>query len=66
MGEQNTAATILAVTNLVNTYGPQIISLIMEIRKSDGSIETIDVLKKAESQFQANIDQADNALGGKP
>jgi len=53
----------LAIANMVNSHGPQIVSLIMKIRKTDGEESTIDLLESAGSKFEANIAKAKEALG---
>jgi hypothetical protein len=63
MGELNTAAVILGAVDMINTYGPQIVALVMEIQHPDGTRETVDVLEHAKSKFQDSVDKAEEALG---
>lgn len=58
------AETALAIANLINTYGPQIVSLVMRIKTDRGDEKTIDLLAEAGAQFDANIRQAEDALRG--
>jgi len=56
------AEKALLIANLLNTYGPKIVALVMKIRKDNGEEETIDLLESAGSKFRENIEQAQEAL----
>jgi len=48
----------LALVNLLNVAAPGIASLILLIRRKDGTISVAALLDEADAQFDANIQQA--------
>jgi hypothetical protein len=56
----------LAIVSLINAATPGIASLIMLIKRNDGSVSVITLLDEADSQFDANIKQASDWLAAHP
>lgn len=56
----------LALVSLLNAATPGIASLIVLIRKKDGSISIVSLLDEADSKFDANIKQASDWLKAHP
>lgn len=58
--------TALAIVQLLNTAAPGIASLILMIKKTDGTISVVALLDEADAQFNANIQQAKDWLAAHP
>jgi len=58
--------TALAIVNLFNTVVPNVASLILMIKKKDGTVGVVVMLDEADAQFTANIQQAQDWLAAHP
>jgi hypothetical protein len=56
----------LAIITLLNTASPGLASLIMLIKRNDGSVSVVTLLDEADGQFDANIKQAGDWLKAHP
>jgi hypothetical protein len=56
----------LALVSLLNAAAPGIASLILLIRRKDGTISVVSMLDEADAQFDANIKQASEWLKSHP
>jgi len=56
----------LQLVGLLNASAPVIASLLMMIKRPDGTISVVALLDEADSQFQENIDQAQAWLAAHP
>jgi hypothetical protein len=56
----------LQILTLLNTAAPGIASLIMLIRRDDGTISVVTLLDEADAQFDANIKSAGDWLKAHP
>jgi hypothetical protein len=52
----------LSIVNLLNAVVPGIASLILLIRKKDGTVSVAAMLDEADAKFAANIQQASDWL----
>ena len=46
-----------AILQLLSLIIPNVSSLILAIRKTDGTVETMTLLDSADANFKANVDQ---------
>lgn len=58
----NTVETALQIVNLFNATAPGIASLILMIKKNDGTVSVVALLDEASQQFAANITAAEKWL----
>jgi hypothetical protein len=56
----------LGIATLLNTAAPGIASLIMLIKRKDGTISVVAMCDEADGQFDANIKQAADWLKAHP
>lgn len=56
----------LQIVELLNAAAPGVASLIMMIRHDNGTVSVVALLDEADSQFGANIKQAQDWLAAHP
>jgi len=58
--------TAIKLLALFNATAPNVAELILLIRRKDGTVSIVTVLDEADSQFAANIKQAQDWLAAHP
>lgn len=58
--------TALAIVQLLNTAAPGIASLILMVKRTNGTVSVIALLDEADAQFASNIQQAKDWLAAHP
>lgn len=58
--------TAVAIVNLFNTVAPGVASLILMIRKKDGTVGIVAMLDEADAHFADNIKKAQEWLAAHP
>jgi hypothetical protein len=62
----NQIETALKIVELFNATAPGVASLIMLIRRNDGTVSVVTMLDEADSAFDANIKTASDWLAAHP